>query len=274
MTSKTKQFSRVRFTPEVITKASEAFAALVAARAPRGVAPGQVEYQWMRVTKGATSWKFDSMHEFMAELRTQHNYAHCEIRWSETWASDRALIVTHHEEFATVEVSFDDRGPVEQVMGIFDDAAPALRLPVQPMPPAPKPVIFIGHGRSDLWKDLKNHLQDKQRYDVEAYETGARGGHTIRDILEDMLKASSFALILMTAEDEQADGALRARQNVVHEAGLFQGRLGFPRAVVLLEDGVESFSNIDGVQYIPFSKGNIRETFGDVVATIKREFPS
>lgn len=77
----------------------------------------------------------------------------------------------------------------------------------------------------------------------------------------------------MTAEDEQANGQMRARQNVVHEAGLFQGRLGFPRAIILLQEGVENLSNLDGVQYLRFSH-TIKETFGDVVATIKREFPT
>jgi predicted nucleotide-binding protein len=38
----------------------------------------------------------------------------------------------------------------------------------------------------------------------------------------------------MTAEDEQADGQWRARENVVHEAGLFQGRLGFMKGVLRL----------------------------------------
>jgi predicted nucleotide-binding protein len=59
---------------------------------------------------------------------------------------------------------------------------------------------------------------------------------------------------------------------VVHEIGLFQGRLGFNRAIVLLEDGVEEFSNIHGIEQIRFSKGNIRETYGEILATIKREF--
>jgi Predicted nucleotide-binding protein containing TIR-like domain len=48
----------------------------------------------------------------------------------------------------------------------------------------------------------------------------------------------------MTAEDEKPYGKLRARLNVIHEAGLFQGRLGFNKAIVLLEDGCEEFSNI------------------------------
>lgn len=42
----------------------------------------------------------------------------------------------------------------------------------------------------------------------------------------------------------------------------------------MLEEGVEEFSNVQGVQHISFSKSNIKETFGDVLATLRREFGS
>ena len=76
----------------------------------------------------------------------------------------------------------------------------------------------------------------------------------------------------MTGEDETSEGGLRARQNVIHEAGLFQGHLGFNRAIVLLEEGTEEFSNIQGIEQIRFGKKNIKETFGEVLATLRREF--
>lgn len=87
-----------------------------------------------------------------------------------------------------------------------------------------------------------------------------------------MLSESSFAALVFTGEDIHSDGKVHARENVVHELGLFQGCFGFTRAVVLLEEGVKEFSNIYGINQIKFSKGNIRETFGDVMATIRREF--
>jgi len=51
-----------------------------------------------------------------------------------------------------------------------------------------------------------------------------------------MMNHAGIALLVLTAEDETADGKEVARQNVVHEAGLFQGRLGFARAIILLEE--------------------------------------
>ena len=139
-------------------------------------------------------------------------------------------------------------------------------------PPTPHPIVFIGHGRDGPWRDLKDHLHEKDDYRVTAYEIGARAGHTIRDVLEDMLSKTSFGVLVLTGEDETSEGDFRARQNVIHEAGLFQGRLGFNRAIILLEEGTEEFSNIEGIEQIRFGKKNIKETFGEVLATLRREF--
>ena len=121
-----------------------------------------------------------------------------------------------------------------------------------------------------MWRDLKDHLKDKHHYNVETFESGVRAGHETRDVLESMLNRSSFALLVLTKEDETHDGKMRARQNVIHETGLFQGKLGFARAIVLLENGTEEFSNINGIQQIRFD--SIDQTFGDILAILKREF--
>jgi predicted nucleotide-binding protein len=131
--------------------------------------------------------------------------------------------------------------------------------------------IFIGHGRDPQWRLLKDHLQEQHLMQVTAYEVGSRAGFSVKEVLEGLLEQSSFALLVLTGEDADHDGELHARENVVHELGLFQGRLGFRRAIALLEDGVTEFSNIYGINQIRFSKGGIRETFGDVLATIHRE---
>ena len=77
-----------------------------------------------------------------------------------------------------------------------------------------------------------------------------------------MLEESCMAFLIMTGEDEQADGSLHARDNVIHEVGLFQGRLGFKRAIILLEKGCQEFSNIHGLGQIRFPEGEIEAAFG------------
>lgn len=75
----------------------------------------------------------------------------------------------------------------------------------------------------------------------------------------------------MTGEDELADGTIQARMNVVHEAGLFQGRLGFSRAIVLLEAGCGELSNLHGLGQIRFPKGDIKAAFEDIRLVLERE---
>lgn len=89
--------------------------------------------------------------------------------------------------------------------------------------------------------------------------------------LSEMLDAAGVALLVMTGEDEQADGVLRARLNVVHEAGLFQGRLGFTKAIILIEEGCEGFSNIEGLGQIRFPRGNIKAAFDEIRQVLERE---
>jgi len=86
-----------------------------------------------------------------------------------------------------------------------------------------------------------------------------------------MLDAAAVAFLIMTGEDEAIDGVLHARMNVVHKAGLFQGRLGFSRAIILLEEGCAEFSNIHGLGQIRFPKGNIKAVFEDIRQLLERE---
>ncbi len=86
-----------------------------------------------------------------------------------------------------------------------------------------------------------------------------------------MLDDASFAFLVMTGEDSATDGKLLARQNVFHELGLFQGRHGFGRAIVLLEEGCEEFSNIVGLTQIRFPKGNIMAKTEEIRRVLERE---
>jgi predicted nucleotide-binding protein len=68
-----------------------------------------------------------------------------------------------------------------------------------------------------------------------------------------------------------SNGKIRARENVVHEAGLFQGRLGFKKAIILLEEGCEEFSNIHGLGQIRFPKATISAKFEEIRGVLERE---
>ena len=273
MIEKHKTFFHSDFPAEVLQRADEKL---------KGLAQGEnlkFDYITLSVEHDDETWKYDTLTEFLTDYRRFGNQATYTAKVGTYYLSvdvgdkyDKKTVT--YTKGARITVQGPNRAKIEEIFAVFEESAAAARLPEPPAPKVPKivPTIFIGHGRSLQWRELKDHLQEKHEYRVVTYETGARAGHTIRNILEDMPKESSFALLVMTAEDETSEGSMRARQNVVHEAGLFQGRLGFSRAIMLLERDLESFSNVDGIHYLEYSKGNIKETFGDVLATLKREF--
>ncbi len=153
------------------------------------------------------------------------------------------------------------------------------RLKIQPSTSQPPvqaiaksmPSVFIGHGRSLLWARLQLFLQNDLGLKTVIYESESRAGDSIVPILEGMLNQATFAVLILTAEDETAAGGKRARQNVIHEAGLFQGRIGFKKAILLRQDGLEDFSNVAGLQYVSFTGDRIDQTFYELQRVLKRE---
>lgn len=259
---KSKDYERVKFSTEKIRDALKKWEEML----PQD---GEMSHERSVRTKNET-WNYDD-EEFFADFQKEHKSAmyrvffhynrsipyYFEIRSSPTYQT-------------TIDIEAPTRTEIESVFNVFEKDWQQFKIE-QPVVEE-SPVIFIGHGRNTAWRDLKDHLTDKHNYKIEAFETGARAGHTIRDILDEMLNKSSMALIVLTGEDETPSGEMSARQNVIHETGLFQGKLGFGRAIVLLEEGTSEFSNLHGIQQIRFAKNNIKESFGDVLATIKREF--
>lgn len=131
--------------------------------------------------------------------------------------------------------------------------------------------VFIGHERSPIWRELKDYVKDDLGFQPDEFNRVPVAGIASSDRLKQMLDASAIALLVLTAEDERQDGAMQARMNVVHEVGLFQGRLGFNRAIVLLEDGCAEFTSIAGLGHIRFPSGRISACFHEVRGVLVRE---
>lgn len=123
--------------------------------------------------------------------------------------------------------------------------------------------VFLGHGRSSVWLRVKEYVEKELGLPVNAFETEPRTSQHIIEILTRLLSGSDLAVIVLTAEDLTAGGGIRARQNVIHEAGLFQGRLGFERVILLEQTGIEEPSNLAGLQTIRFNH-RVEESFYDL----------
>lgn len=135
----------------------------------------------------------------------------------------------------------------------------------------PSKRVFIGHGRSPMWRELKDFIHDRLDLEWDEFNREAVAGLATSERLEQMLRDAAFAFLIMTAEEEHADSSVHARPNVIHEIGLFQGRLGFRKAVVLLEEGCAEFSNIVGLTQIRFPRNEISSRFEDIRRVLERE---
>src|SRR6202011_3338674 len=97
--------------------------------------------------------------------------------------------------------------------------------------------VFLGHGHSPDWQQLRDFLVNDLNLQCDEFNAEPAEGIATKERLEQMLGGSSFAFLVATGEDATNTGAYRARENVIHEIGLFQGRLGFRRAIVIREEG-------------------------------------
>lgn len=94
-------------------------------------------------------------------------------------------------------------------------------------------------------------------------------GRTILQKLDEEASKCIVAIIVMTGDDVIDESQVRARENVLHEIGFFQGKLGLSKIILLHEEGVNIPSNIHGLVYISFAKDTIETTFGAIFRELK-----
>ena len=129
--------------------------------------------------------------------------------------------------------------------------------------------IFISHGRSEEWRKLQAYLEkDLEHNTLELAQEANLGRTILQKLYEEALKCS-VAVIVMTGDDITDNGEVRARENVMHEIGFFQGFYGLNNVVLLHESGVNIPSNIHGLVYIPFAKDTIEAAFGALHRELK-----
>jgi predicted nucleotide-binding protein len=116
--------------------------------------------------------------------------------------------------------------------------------------------VFIVHGHNNEIKEtLARTLEQWELKPIILHERADKG-KTIIEKFEDNASDVNFAIILLTADDEgkakkEDNYKYRARQNVIFEMGYFIGKLGRERVILLLENGVEKPSDLDGIVYKP-----------------------
>jgi sugar/nucleoside kinase (ribokinase family) len=131
--------------------------------------------------------------------------------------------------------------------------------------------VFIAHGGSPLWRTVRDYLTADLNLDVYYFERTPQDSNEVTTALSEYLEKCGFAVCVLTNEDMTTDGNSRARQNIVHEAGLFQGRYGFKRVALLVEDGCELPSNLGGLIRHDFAHHRVEGTFASLSRHLRRE---
>jgi len=128
--------------------------------------------------------------------------------------------------------------------------------------------IFISHGRSKEWHKVQAFIEKVIQLPTIELAQQPILGRTVLQKLNDEANRCGYAVVVMTGDDQIGD-EVRARENVLHEIGYFQGKYGLHNIIILHEEGVNIPSNIDGLVYIPFPKDTIEATFGAIVQELK-----
>jgi predicted nucleotide-binding protein len=128
---------------------------------------------------------------------------------------------------------------------------------------------FISHGRSYDWREVQAYIEKDIGLSTLELAQEANAGQTIIEKLESNASGCDSAVIVMTGDDINADGQARARENVMHEVGFFQAKYGRARVCLLHEEAVNIPTNLSGVVYVPFPKGNVSAAFGVLARELK-----
>lgn len=115
--------------------------------------------------------------------------------------------------------------------------------------------VFIVHGHDEALKQEVARIVEKQGLEAIILSKQAKQGKTIIEKIEENADVDA-AICLFTGDDygrakgtEAEENKLRARQNVVFEAGYFMGKLGRGNVILIASPDIEIPSDLQGVVY-------------------------
>lgn len=113
--------------------------------------------------------------------------------------------------------------------------------------------VFIVHGHDNALKQEVARIIEKQALEAVILSEQANGGKTIIEKIEENAEVGA-AICLFTGDDygrakDATSENLRARQNVVFEAGYFMGKLGRGNVILIASPDIEIPSDLQGVVY-------------------------
>ncbi len=136
---KTKEYFECRFSAEALNEAI----CVAKAIATRNDEELNASQSILRVEHDDSTWNYDTIDEFLADFRKYDGHSLLYLQCSAI-----TLTVTSRTRMTEVSVKTINRTDIEAVFNIFEKNVEASTLKPIPKPAHAKPVVFIGHGRS------------------------------------------------------------------------------------------------------------------------------
>lgn len=183
-----------------------------------------------------------------------------------TWKETGARIYSGYDIQSQIERDHQNafRRQMGQAKGILQSAVDALTEKISETEEEtaqsfdPKKV-FIVHGHNETVKQTVARVLENIGLTPIILAEQPDKGRTVIEKFENEGNDVGFAVVLLTADDKGRKNYARkmqdrARQNVVFEMGYFMALLGRERVMLLLQDGVEKPSDLNGVVYTALDK--------------------
>jgi predicted nucleotide-binding protein len=112
-----------------------------------------------------------------------------------------------------------------------------------------KDTVFIIHGHDDAMKKaVQLFLTRANLKDIVLHEQPDKNRTVIEKLIEEA-NSAAYVIAILSPDDIQEDGTVRARQNVVLEIGYFIGRLGREKVRLLRKGEVVIPSDLQGILF-------------------------
>ncbi len=111
--------------------------------------------------------------------------------------------------------------------------------------------VYLTCAKGPVGASMEAHLQKSGLKVKQCQASPSPGRYRIDDLVE-FLDCCTFAILVYDSEHEAGESRQGRRERIAHEIGLFQGRLGFTRVVLLVPEGSRDSLCLDGVQRVIF----------------------
>jgi len=130
--------------------------------------------------------------------------------------------------------------------------------------------IFISHGQNDFYREINNYLVNEYKLPTVYDERDFLKGNTYIENIEMLVNDSSYGLVVLTKDDEFEKEKWRARQNVIHELGIFQNAFGRTNTLVLKEEGVDFPTNLNGMNEYQINLNNHADIYNKIGSWLRQ----